>query len=285
MHQCSAKYICINVLASGKKKCPSLEKKQMQDQARVKVGLVGYGKAGQAVAKVLLAAPEIDLQWVARRQPLCEQCCDSAKCVPVVGLGGDDWAPWLDDNPVDAIIDFSTADSLWDYGPAIDGRPIMLVSAVSAYGHEHQAYLRKLAHSLRVMSSPNITLGINFLLAAASLLRDIAPFADVEIVEQHFRDKPEVSGTARVIAQSLRVDEDKITSLRFGGIIGHHEVIFGFPHQTVRLVHDSIRREAFGTGALFALMELSDCPVGFYTFEDLLKLRIQRQWRSRGLAL
>lgn len=32
-------------------------------------------------------------------------------------------------------------------------------------------------------------------------------------------------------------------------IVGHHDVIFGFPHQTVRLIHDSIRPEALGAGA------------------------------------
>ncbi|MCK6391258.1 MAG: hypothetical protein L6Q40_09620, partial [Azonexus sp.] len=61
-----------------------------------------------------------------------------------------------------------------------------------------------------------------------------------------------------------------ITSLRLGGIVGQHEVIFGFPYQTVRLVHNSIRREAFGTGAAFAVEQLLQQPPGFYTFEQLL---------------
>ena len=30
-------------------------------------------------------------------------------------------------------------------------------------------------------------------------------------------------------------------------------MIFSFPHQTVRFAHESIRREAFGNGAAFAL--------------------------------
>ena len=97
---------------------------------------------------------------------------------------------------------------------------------------------------------------------------------DIEVVEQHFRDKPEISGTARKIAESLELDDEKITSLRLGGIVGHHEVIFGFPNQTMRLVHESIRREAFGTGAAYALEELAKCNNGFYSFEDLLMRKI-----------
>jgi 4-hydroxy-tetrahydrodipicolinate reductase len=120
-------------------------------------------------------------------------------------------------------------------------------------------------------------LGINFLIMAARLLRSLAPFADVEILEQHFREKPEVSGTAKKIAESLAVESEKITSMRLGGIVGHHEVIFGFPYQTVRLIHDSIKREAFGTGAAFALSELALCDKGFYTFDDLLMKKLRQQ--------
>ena len=156
----------------------------------------------------------------------------------------------------------------------------MVVSAISAYGAEHLQYAHVLGQHTRVLCSPNITLGINFLIMAAKLLRSIAPFADVEILEQHFKEKPEVSGTARKIAESLELEAGKITSLRLGGIVGHHEVIFGFPYQTVRLTHDSIKREAFGTGAAFALSELAHCEAGFYTFDDLLMRKIRSQLRG-----
>ena len=48
----------------------------------------------------------------------------------------------------------------------------------------------------------------------------------------------------------------EIKSIRAGGIIGKHEVIFGFPSQTVRMIHESINREAFGNGAVFAINNL-----------------------------
>jgi 4-hydroxy-tetrahydrodipicolinate reductase len=38
----------------------------------------------------------------------------------------------------------------------------MLVSAISAYSEQKMANLRVLGERARVMSSPNITLGINF---------------------------------------------------------------------------------------------------------------------------
>lgn len=241
----------------------------------MRVGLIGYGKAGQAVANVLEQDPRYTLSWIARRSPV-----PTARDLPVTGLDAASFGDWLDAHPVDALVDFSDASALWQYGEAIRERGLMLVTAISSYPDEARHYLQELGRTLRILSSPNITLGINFLMQAARLLRRIAPFADVEIVEQHFRDKPEVSGTARKIAESLDIDDESITSLRLGGIVGHHEVIFGFPHQTVRLSHDSIRREAFGTGAAFALQQLAELPPGCYRFEDLLMRLIREELKD-----
>jgi 4-hydroxy-tetrahydrodipicolinate reductase len=249
----------------------------------VKVGLVGFGKAGQAVAQVLQEDPRYKLCWIARRSACAPVQISPDVSIPVAALATpDDWSAWLDAHPVDALVDFSNSESLHLYGEAIHSRHLMLLSAISAYSPDDLAYAHSLAADTRVLCSPNITVGINFLIMAARLLRKIAPFADVEIVEQHFRDKAEVSGTARKIAQSINVDVDRITSLRLGGIVGHHEVIFGFPFQTVRLIHNSIERRAFGTGAAFALNELAKCNNGFYTFDDLL-MRMVRMVRQELL--
>lgn len=243
-------------------------------QTPLRVGLMGYGKAGQAVAHVLQEDPRCSLQWVARKR-IGEAL--HVKNTPTPLISSDqDWNAWLDAHPVDAIVDFSHPDAVYQYGPAMAERGIMLVSANSAYQPEHLAFLAQLGQQTQVLCSPNITLGINFLIMAAKLLRNIAPFADVAILEQHFRQKEEISGTARRIAETLSVEEDQITSLRLGGIVGHHEVIFGFPYQTVRLIHNSIKREAFGTGAVFALHELETCPPGLYNFDELLERRMRQ---------
>lgn len=243
----------------------------------MKIGLMGYGKAGKAVANVLANDSRYQLCWIMRRSSNDRAHLEGRPEIPVVGLAGLDIGDWLDQQPVDAIVDFSQADSVYLYGQELRRRGIMLVSAISAYQPQHLDYLREMGQDTRVMSSPNITLGINFLLLAAKLLHGIAPFADVEVVEQHFREKPEISGTARKIAETLELGGERVTSLRVGGIVGHHEVIFGFPHQTVRLIHDSIRREAFGTGAAFALQELAQRDRGFYSFDDLLLEKIRTQ--------
>ena len=242
----------------------------------IRVGLVGFGKAGQAVARVLKTAPDVSLEWIVRRSAAGP--VDAAPA-PIHVLEKGVVEQLMQAHPVDALIDFSAPPALYLYGDAVRQHALMLVSAISAYSPDDTRYLAELGQTARVMSSPNITLGINFLMLAARLLRGVAPFADIEIIEQHFREKPEISGTARKIAESLRIEDDRITSLRLGGIVGQHEVIFGFPHQTVRLTHDSIRREAFGTGAVFALHELAQCPPGHYSFDDLLLQKVRENLR------
>lgn len=243
----------------------------------MKVGLIGYGKAGCAVAQVLNEDPRYALEWIATRTGNPAHVVLNGTNVPVTALSKDRLSDWLDLHPVDALVDFSNAASAAVYGEEVKRRGLTLVTAISSYAEAQLDSIRALGAHARVLCSPNITVGINFLIMAARLLREIAPFADVEILEQHFREKPEISGTAMKIAESLDVGGEKITSMRLGGIVGHHEVIFGFPYQTVRLIHDSIKREAFGTGAAFALNELRNCPNGFYTFDDLLMKRVRAQ--------
>jgi hypothetical protein len=63
-----------------------------------------------------------------------------------------------------------------------------------------------------------------------------------------------------------------------------HEILFGFPYQTVRLKHESISREAFGNGAKFALMEVQKREIGFYDMEQLVGgyfIDANEQYRNR----
>ena len=119
--------------------------------------------------------------------------------------------------------------------------------------------------------SPNITIGVNYLLMASKFMKKIAPNIDIEIIEEHFKGKKEVSGTAKILAKNLDVESTEIKSVRAGGIVGKHEIIFGFPFQTVRLVHESISREAFGNGVIFVAQNLINKDKGLYNFEQILE--------------
>lgn len=244
---------------------------------RTRVGLIGFGKTGRAVATVLLMDKTIDLVWVVRKSRILEN-----RSVPeFLGIESDEEGSihWIEDvdfetlqeaSPVDAIIDFSSETGMDYYGEVAAERGITIISAISSLPEDRIRKLEKYGKKTKVLWSPNITVGINFLILAAKTLQKIAPHADISILEEHFRTKTEVSGTAKKIANALSVDENEIKTVRAGGIIGAHEVLFGFPFQTVRLRHESIAREAFGNGAKFALKELDTRENGFYSMEDLL---------------
>lgn len=241
----------------------------------IRVGLFGFGRTGAAVAKEIVSDPAFSLQWVCRRtiQPELSYASHS--------LGFDDnFAPFiafkdlnhefLQKHPVDVMIDFSSTSACQVYDLLVKSGT-RIVTAISKYSPEDLAVIEKASAQSAVLYSPNITLGINWLMIASKILKKIVPHADIEIVEEHFRSKNEVSGTALRLANHLDLEPKKhVNSIRVGGIVGRHEVIFGLPNQTIRLTHESINRAAFGAGAVFAGKWLADKPPGFYTMEQAI---------------
>ncbi|OXA80963.1 4-hydroxy-tetrahydrodipicolinate reductase [Flavobacterium aquidurense] len=243
----------------------------------MKIGLIGFGKTGKSVASILLENKKFCLEWVLRQSTVLEH-----RSVPeFFGIQSEEPGliysssktsieELLDKHPVDVIIDFSSNEGIYEYGELAAKRNIKIISAISHYKEKELQLLKKLSHQTTVFWSPNITLGVNYLLFAAKFLKKIAPWVDIEVNEEHFKKKEGTSGTAIKIAEALEVEKENINSVRAGGIVGKHEVIFGFPYQTVRLIHESISREAFGSGVVFVAENLKDKQKGLYNFEDIL---------------
>jgi 4-hydroxy-tetrahydrodipicolinate reductase len=242
---------------------------------QISIGLFGFGKTGRNVATELLNDPALSLQWVVRNSHKDEHKFasrllgfedDRASIFAVSDIDED----FFHRNKVDVIIDFSHSTGVRAYAAAADVG-IRIVSAISKYEDEDLHILHALARKTAVLYSPNITLGINFLLIASQVLQSIAPHADIEVVEEHFRDKSGVSGTAKKLARVLGLDEgQRVNSIRVGGVVGRHEIIFGLPNQTIRLVHESINRGAFGQGSIFAAKWIGDQPAGMYSMEHVI---------------
>jgi 4-hydroxy-tetrahydrodipicolinate reductase len=243
----------------------------------MRVGLFGFGRAGKAVATILLQSKEAHLSWVIRKSTVLQhrsvpEFLGIQSDEPGLIFPKDEWSPQrlFSEHPVDVIIDFSSPECILFYGEEAAKRGIAIVSAISEYPPATIDFLNNLSQQTRVLWSPNITIGINFLMLAAKVLKAIAPYTDIEIIEEHFKGKKEVSGTARKIARALSLPQESIKTIRAGGIVSRHEILIGFPYQTIRLIHESISREAFGNGALFAAHSLIDREKGLYSLEDLL---------------
>jgi 4-hydroxy-tetrahydrodipicolinate reductase len=236
----------------------------------IKIGMFGFGKAGKEVTEQFINDSSVKLCWIVRGSNtfLTDHLPED---IPVYISSEINLAKLIKVNPVDFVVDFSSADACLSYADIMAEHKVGIVSAVSAYQEHHLNCLQEASKKTVVLYSPNITLGINFIIIAGKVLRTLAPHAGVEVIEEHFHNKKEVSGTAIRIAELLGLDPKKhVNSIRVGGIVGRHEIIFGFPNQTLRLTHDSISRAAFGQGALYAIKNLYGKPSGFYTMEQLV---------------
>lgn len=248
---------------------------------KIRVGLFGFGKTGKLVANEFIKDERFELVWVIKRTRRnaekyasrllgYEFNAGQIHCVAKTG------PRFFAKNPVDVLVDFSSSQGYLNYAPAAD-QGVKIITAISKYEPKDLAALKAMAKKTAVLLSPNITLGINFLLVASQVLLKIAPHADVEIVEEHFRQKQETSGTALKIAEVLGLEKAKhVNSIRVGGIVGRHEVVFGLPNQTIRLVHESISRAAFGQGAIFGALWLVGKEAGLYSMEQIVADKMSR---------
>ena len=166
----------------------------------MKIGLIGFGRTGKAVAEVVLQNPHFCLEWVVRHSKIGHNSnvpeylgIDSSEPGTILckqTLTADEL---LDRRPVDAIVDFSSVTGIDFYGEEAAKREITIISGVSQYDELVLDRFKKLSKGTRILWSPNITLGINFLMVAAKALRQIAPQANIHIIEEHFRENQDVS--------------------------------------------------------------------------------------------
>ncbi len=241
---------------------------------QLKIGLFGFGKTGSIVAQEIIKDETLKLCWVMRKSDTNEGEYASRK----LGFSHEEGriysAQHIDlDNfyrihKVDVIIDFSATCSVKEYKSAAR-QGTRIVSAISSYDEDNFEQLMALSKDTAVLYSPNITLGINFLIEASKLFQKVVPYADIEIIEEHFRDKKSVSGTAVRIAQDLGINSDEhVKSIRAGGVVGTHEVIFGLPNQIIRIKHESLNRAAFGQGAIYAAKWIMNKSRNMYSMEE-----------------
>jgi len=67
------------------------------------------------------------------------------------------------------------------------------------------------------------------------------------------------------------MDGIRIHSVRLPGLVAHQEVIFGTVGQVLTIRHDSISRESFIPGVLFAIEKVLSLPPGVvFGLENLL---------------
>jgi 4-hydroxy-tetrahydrodipicolinate reductase len=196
--------------------------------------------------------------------------------------------------PATAWIDFTSPAATLASLAALNG-PRAAVLGATGWTAEQEAALAPLAARFAIVKSGNFSLGVNLL---AALVRQAAARLgadwDIEILEAHHRAKIDApSGTALLLGEAaaagrgaplsdLRLPpHDGVTgprpagkigfaSLRGGGVIGDHSVLFASAMETITLSHHAADRALFAVGALAAAHWAADKPPGLYAMADVL---------------
>lgn len=241
------------------------------------------GRMGRAVESLCAAQPELEI----------------VAGFDLLGAGDRDFpvfsSPADFKGQADAVIDFSSPAALSALLDFCTDRRLPVVLATTGYSQEQLAAIDQAAQVIPIFRSANMSLGVNVLMAlvrqaAAALGEDY----DIEIVEKHHNKKVDApSGTALMLADaaaaalpyqpdyvydrhSVRKPRDKreigICSVRGGGIVGDHDVIFAGTNEVITLSHSAMSREVFASGAIRAARFLSGVEApGLYSMTDLVQ--------------
>jgi len=241
---------------------------------KIKTLLVGFGKMGREVEKVLLERNikdyvKIDPMWAAADFP------------NLTAFDGD---------PREFIaIDFSHPDAVMDN---IEWYAKNKVDAVIGTTNWHKELQRveklTLDAKIRLIYSANFseTVQMFFFLnkIAAKLANGLGGF-DASINEIHHNAKADVSGTAKSLANDI-LDKTEIlygvtgpkpdaaitiASERLAGVFGEHTVRYAKQGDRIELFHHADSRHGFATGAVDATLMISDLEPGIYNYADILR--------------
>lgn len=211
-----------------------------------------------------------------------------------------DWGETPDLSLCDVVIDFSTADAsvVLAQSCAEAGGPALVIGS-TGFSPDQDAALQAASEKVAIVRSGNFSLGVNILigLVEQAAHRLDARDWDIEITEAHHRKKIDApSGTALMLGEAaangrghdledLRsapydgISEERkagsigFSSIRGGGIVGEHTVLFASDDEVLTLSHSAIDRSLFAKGAVAAAAWVRTRRPGLYDMQDVLGFR------------
>ena len=255
----------------------------MTSSAPLKIAVAGaLGRMGRTVAAMVEADPDLALAARFDRPDadgdgLISQAEALAAC--------------------DVVVDFSTAAASADLAAAAAARggPALVIGS-TGFRDAQLAAIARAAQKVAIVRAGNFALGVNVQLglvrqAAAALP---AEAFDIEVLEAHHARKVDApSGTALMLgeaaAEGRGVDLERVakrgrdgvtgarpageigfSSIRGGGLVGEHAVIFAGEEELLTLSHSARDRGLFARGALTAARWAAGRPPGEYDMQDVL---------------
>lgn len=154
-------------------------------------------------------------------------------------------------------------------------KPLLIAS--TGFDKAGMDKLRELSASMPVLQAGNFSMALHdFLETIRHMAGKMRVKADISIIEYHHNQKKDApSGTAEMIrdavcdANPLYTKEDiAISSVRGGGIVGEHMVLFAYHDEIIELRHRVSSRDTFAYGALKVCKWLAARENGLYELKD-----------------
>lgn len=255
----------------------------------IRVCLVGLGKTGKEIAKVLLEQDDIKIV-----SAICSPNSDKyqkdlgeiigAKATGILIESSDHLEQIIFRTRPDVVVDFSSPESALRNAKVFSKMKVNIVIGTTGFS---KLALKKLFVLTRkyhngIVYAPNITLGVNVLMLLTNLASNILNNYDFQITEIHHKHKKDSpSGTAVKIAAEIQKglkasgnsdDQDiPITAVRAGGVVGKHEVMIIGEDDKIEISHESFSRKAFALGATRAVRFVKG-KTGYFEMNDVLNL-------------
>jgi len=263
----------------------------------MKIGIVGVaGRMGRMLAAEVLATEGVELSGgtEAPGSEFIGVDLGSLVGAPDTGLVVTDRAETVVGS-ADVIIDFTAPNVTLAHAELAAGHGTAIVIGTTGFRAEQLSGLRELGGSNVIVHAANFSVGVNLLLGlteqAASILGEDY---DIEIVEMHHRHKVDApSGTALALGEAAaagrKVNLDDVSTrvrdgitgprpsgnigfatLRGGGVVGDHTVIFAADGERFELTHKAADRGVFAAGAVRAAIWANSQAPGYYSMRDVL---------------
>ena len=256
----------------------------------IKVCLIGIGKAGKEIAKMILNRKDMKIisaicssNSLKRDKDLGLEIGSKEIGVKIESI--DELKEVILRSKPDVVVDFSTSENTIKASEIVLSSKINLVIGTTGFTEEYIEKLKYLAdyNKIGVIYAPNITFGVNVLMALTKISSVLLENYDFQITESHHKNKKDIpSGTAIKIKKEIEDGllyngssiSDKyipINSVRAGGIIGKHEVMIVGDDDRITISHESFSRKVFAAGAIKAINFIVD-KKGFYEMKEVMNL-------------
>mgnify|MGYP000226351871 CR=1 FL=1 len=242
----------------------------------MKIALIGYGKMGREIERILVERGHSIALIVDR---------DNTDDLTPENLHG-----------VDAAIEFTTPSTAFDNLRICFETGVPVVCGTTGWTerlHEAEALCRQ--HGGAFFYASNYSIGVNVFFEVnrklAELMNRFGTY-DVTVEETHHTQKKDApSGTALMLADAINEENDGayhyvydrssvrqkrdpkeigISAVRGGSIVGDHEVLFCGPDEVITLRHTAYSRNIFANGAINAAVYLAKKEPGLYNMSNMI---------------